>query len=59
MINLNNVLLENCRTAENYIIQVNSYLNNETNEINMIEYSHGDRGREEYDREKRRKRKKY
>lgn len=59
MINLNNVLLENCRTAENYIVQVNSYLNNEANEINMIEYSHGDRGREEYDREKRRKRKKY
>ena len=57
MINLKNVLLENCRTAENYLVQVNSYLNNETNKINMIEYSHGDKGRKEYEREKYRRKK--
>lgn len=52
-IELENVILENCRTAENYIIQIDSYINKEIDEIKLIEYSHGDEGKDEYGREKK------
>lgn len=50
---LENVILENCRTAENYIIQIDSFINKEIDEIKLIEYSHGVEGRVEYGREKK------
>lgn len=50
---LDNVILENCRTAENYIIQIDSFINEEIEDIKLIEYSHGDEGKVEYGREKK------
>lgn len=50
--NLRNVILENCRTAENYLIQINLFLNKDIDEIRLIEYSHGAEGRREYDKKR-------
>lgn len=50
---LKNVLLENVRTAENMLIAYESYLRNYTDSIELIAYSHGEEGKNEYDRKRK------
>lgn len=45
---LENVILENCRTTENYLTQIDSYLKKRSSEIHMLEFSHGAEGEKEY-----------
>ena len=45
---LENVILENCRTTENYLTQIDSYLKKRSREIHMIEFRHGAEGEKEY-----------
>ena len=52
--NMDNVLLENVRTAEHMLIAYEELQKGLTNTINLKAYSHGDRGKDEYRRDKRR-----
>lgn len=51
-VNLNNVLLENVRTAEQLLFYYEKILKN-GEEIPLKAYSHGDKGKDEYKKDKR------
>lgn len=50
---MENVILENVRTAENMLIAYEELQKGLTKSINLKAYSHGDRGKYEYKRDKR------
>ena len=50
--NLKNVILENVKTAENMLIAYERYQIGITDHLELIAYSHGEKGREEYRRSK-------
>ena len=52
-IHLKNVLLENVRTAENMMIAYESYQREITKKVNLIAYSHGEKGENEYNRNRK------
>lgn len=52
-IHLKNVLLENVRTAENMMVAYESYQRGITKKVELIAYSHGDEGKNEYDRNRK------
>ncbi len=46
--NMKNVILENVRTAEEMLIAYEMFQTGKTKDLELIAYSHGDRGRNEY-----------
>lgn len=50
---LKNVILENVRTAENMLIAYENFIRGNTKNVELIAYSHGKKGRQEYDRNRR------
>lgn len=52
-IHLKNVLLENVRTAESMMIAYESYQRGITKKVNLIAYSHGEKGKNEYNRNRK------
>lgn len=55
---MKNVILENIRTAENMLIAYEALQKGYTKKLNLKAYSHGDKGKEEYERDKRKYRNK-
>lgn len=53
-VHLKNVLLENVRTAENMMIAYESYQRGITKQVELIAYSHGEKGKDEYNRNRKR-----
>lgn len=53
-IHLKNVILENVRTAESMMIAYESYQRGMTNKVDLIAYSHGEEGKNEYSRNRKR-----
>ena len=51
---MNNVILENVKTAECMLIAYERFLRGWDNKINLIAYSHGEKGKKEYARNKQR-----
>ena len=51
---LKNVILENVRTAESMMIAYESYQRGITNKVDLIAYSHGEEGKNEYSRNRKR-----
>lgn len=54
---LDNVILENIKTADNILEQYAEYLQGSSKTIRLRAYSHGKKGEQEYEQEKYRKRK--
>lgn len=53
-VHLKNVLLENVRTAENMMIAYECYQRGITKKVELIAYSHGEEGKNEYKRNRKR-----
>lgn len=53
-VHLKNVLLENVRTAENMLIAYENFQTGRTKKVELIAYSHGEEGTNEYIRNKKR-----
>ena len=51
---LRNVVLENVKTAEQMLFAYESYQQGMTNKVKLISYSHGKKGMDEYERNKKR-----
>lgn len=52
--NLKNVILENVRTAERMMIAYENFQRGITTKVELIEYSHGEEGKNEYNRNRKR-----
>lgn len=50
---LRNVILECVRTADNMLVAYERFQKGNTNELMMIAYSHGDEGKQEYEKDRR------
>lgn len=53
-VHLKNVLLENIRTAENMLIAYENFQRGRTKKVELIAYSHGEEGKNEYNRNRKR-----
>ena len=51
---MHNVILENIRTADNMLSAYEAYLTGKTTKIELIAYSHGEKGKVEYEQDKKR-----
>lgn len=49
---MNNVILENVRTAENMLIAYECYMNGDSKNLNLIAYNHGEIGRKQFKQSK-------
>lgn len=52
-LDMRNVILENVRTADNMLVAYERIMRGDSIELNLIAYSHGDKGRKEYLRDRK------